>query len=62
MDPELHLFLLWEHSKPKWNEILTDMKKKFEILKVFQMKWSQNTNSKSKRKTLWQWTLFVDYR
>ena len=41
MNPELHLFIIWEKSLNKKDLILEDIKKKFIIRNVYEIKWSE---------------------
>lgn len=38
---ELHLFILWENSLYKKDEIISEIKEKFKILKIYKVKWSE---------------------
>ena len=40
-NPETHLFILWENSLYKKDEIISEIKEKFKILKIYKMKWSE---------------------
>ena len=40
-NPETHLFILWEKSLYKKDEIISEIKEKFKILKIYKMKWSE---------------------
>ncbi|MFJ8268166.1 hypothetical protein [Peribacillus asahii] len=42
MEPEIHLYILWENCKSDWDKILYDIKEKFKVIKVFQVQWTQN--------------------
>ena len=38
--PELHLFILWNHALAKTAEILEDLKGRFTVHRVYEMRWS----------------------
>ena len=40
-DSKLYLFIIWEKSRNKTEEILDDLRKKFVIRDVYQVKWSK---------------------
>ena len=40
-DNSLFLFIIWEKSRYKSEEILNDLKKKYVIRSVYDIKWSQ---------------------
>ena len=40
MDTELHLFLIWKKARDMTDDILNDLKKKFELLEVYEINWS----------------------
>ena len=40
MDSELHVFIIWKKARHKTEEILSDLKKKFELLQVYEVNWS----------------------
>ena len=42
---ETHLFILWENAREKEKEILEDIKKNFEILGLYNMKWNKENFS-----------------
>ena len=37
---EMHLFILWEKSLYKKDEIISQIKEKFKIIKIYNVKWS----------------------
>ncbi len=37
-----HIFIIWNKSLIKKNEIIHDVKSKFELKNIFEMNWSQN--------------------
>ncbi len=39
-NPELHLFIIWQNARFKSEEIIEDIRKKFEIVQVFNVTWS----------------------
>ena len=41
MKEELHLFIIWEHARNKEKEILEDIKKNLEIIKIYEVEWSK---------------------
>lgn len=41
MKEELHLFIIWSNGRDKQNEILEDINKNFEIVKVYEMEWNK---------------------
>lgn len=41
MKEELHLFIIWENARNKEKEILEDIKKNLEIMKVYEVQWSK---------------------
>ena len=41
MNPETHLFILWERARAKEAEILNDIKKSFTLLKEYDITWTQ---------------------
>lgn len=45
--PELHLFILWEHARAKETKILDDLKERFEILAHFEIHWPKETFSQN---------------
>ena len=42
MKEELHLFIIWENARNKQEEIVNDIKEKFEIINIYDMNWSKN--------------------
>lgn len=42
MKEELHLFIIWQNARNKQEEIIEDIRKNFNIIKVYNMCWSQN--------------------
>jgi hypothetical protein len=40
VQPELHLFIVWEHAQKWKKEILKDIKKDFKILDIYNIQWS----------------------
>ncbi len=40
MNQELHLFIVWENGRYKEQEIMVDIKNNFEIMGVYEVKWS----------------------
>ena len=40
MDTELHAFIIWKNARDMTNDILNDLKKKFELLEVYEVNWS----------------------
>jgi|TARA_B100001750_G_scaffold128565_1_gene102145 SAM-dependent methyltransferase len=40
LDSELHVFIIWKKARHKTEEILSDLKKKFELLQVYEVNWS----------------------
>ena len=42
---ETHLFILWENAREKEKEILEDIKKNFEILGLYNIKWNKENFS-----------------
>ena len=47
MKEELHLFIIWSNGRDKQNEILEDINKNFEIIKVYEMEWDKEEFPKS---------------
>ena len=45
MKEELHLFIIWEHARYKQEEIIQDISKYFEILKIYEFNWSKDNFS-----------------
>lgn len=41
MKEELHLFIIWENARIKEKEILEDINKNFEIIKIYESQWSK---------------------
>ena len=41
MKEELHLFIIWENGREKQKEILEDINKSFEIIKIYEVKWDK---------------------
>lgn len=41
MKEELHLFIIWSNGRNKQEEILEDMKKNFEIVKIYEVEWKK---------------------
>ena len=39
---ETHLFILWEKSLYKKDEILKDIKDKFKIINIYEIEWSKD--------------------
>ena len=44
---ELHLFIIWENASYKKDEILEDIKKSFEIIKIYKMIWDKDKFSEN---------------
>ena len=42
MDPELHAFIIWNKGREKTNDILKDIRKKFELLEVYEINWGSD--------------------
>ena len=40
MNPELHVFIIWKKARDKTDNILSDLRKKFELLEVYEVNWS----------------------
>ena len=40
MDTELHIFIIWKKARDMTDDILNDLKKKFELLEVYEVNWS----------------------
>ncbi|MCM3378794.1 MULTISPECIES: hypothetical protein [Shouchella] len=40
-NPELHLFIIWEHARYKEKEILENIQQNFEIKEVYEIKWDE---------------------
>lgn len=47
MDKEYGLFILWENSRYKEDNILEDIKKRFEIINIFNVSWNREKFSKN---------------
>jgi len=47
MKPEIHLFIIWQKANSKKNKIIVDLKKKFEIIDIYEMHWSSIHFSKN---------------
>ena len=47
MKEELHLFILWKNALYKKDEILKDIRKKFEIVKMYNVTWSDKKYSEN---------------
>ena len=41
MKEELHLFIIWENGREKQEEILADIKKDFQIIKIYEIEWEK---------------------
>ena len=64
---EIHTFIIWEKAREKEAEILSDLKKNFRILQIFEINWSEEKfeenllrlygnslkKSSAKKKCLW---------
>ena len=40
MNTELHIFIIWKKARDKTEDIFSDLKKKFELLEVYEVNWS----------------------
>ena len=38
---EIHIFIIWNKARKKESEILRDMKKRFKVLQIFEIYWSE---------------------
>lgn len=47
MKDELHLFIIWSNGRNKQEEILEDMIKNFEIIKVYEIDWTKDNFAKN---------------
>lgn len=47
VEEELHLFILWQNARDQEKSILADIKKKFEVLRVFEIQWSREKFSEN---------------
>lgn len=47
MDHEIHLFILWDKSSPKWDDIVADLDNKFTILQVWKVQWTRRKFSQN---------------
>ncbi|ASR48621.1 hypothetical protein B4V02_18965 [Paenibacillus kribbensis] len=47
MNPELHLFIIWEHATYCAQQIIEDLKVKFTIKRVYQIYWNNSNFSKN---------------
>ena len=47
MKEELHLFILWKNALYKKDEIINDMKSKFEIVNMYNLTWSNEKYSEN---------------
>lgn len=47
MKDELHLFIIWSNGRNKQEEILEDMIKNFEIIKVYEIEWTKDNFAKN---------------
>ena len=42
MESELHAFILWENAVPKSEQIIDNIKEKFEICKIYKIEWPKS--------------------
>ena len=42
MNSELHAFIIWNKGRGKTNDILKDIRKKFELLEVYEINWKSD--------------------
>ena len=47
MKEELHLFIIWENARYKQEEIIKDIKAKFQIIKIYEIEWNKENFSKN---------------
>lgn len=47
MKAETHLFIIWENARTKQNEIIEDINKNFEIIRIYEMNWSKEKFSEN---------------
>ena len=47
MKEELHLFIIWSNGRDKQDEILEDINKNFEIIKVYEVEWNKDGFAKN---------------
>lgn len=47
MKEELHLFIIWSNGRYKQDEILEDMNKNFDIIKVYEIEWGKDNFAKN---------------
>jgi hypothetical protein len=40
LNSELHVFIIWKKARDMTEDILSDLKKKFELLQVYEVNWS----------------------